>query len=53
MGITNTRATIEKSKPPVVPTAKENQKSSVSLSIKKGTKPRTVESTVRKTGMIL
>ena len=48
-GITNTRAIREKNRPPEEPTANENQNGSSLPSIKKGTKARMVESTVRKT----
>ena len=39
--------------PPVEPTAKENQNGELSPSMKKGTRPSTVEKIVRNTAMIL
>ena len=51
--MTNIRAKMENSRPPDVPMAKENQKASSCPSIKNGTNPRTVESVVRNTGIIL
>ena len=53
MGMTNIRARMENSKPPDVPMAKENQKASSCPSMRNGTKPKTVESVVRNTGIIL
>lgn len=51
-GMTNTKAGIENNNPPTPPVAKENQKGSSSPSIKKGIMPITVETTVKKTGII-
>ena len=44
---------MEKMRPPVAPTAKENQKGELLPSMKKGMRPKTVENMVRNTAMIL
>jgi len=44
---------MEKSRPPVDPTAKENQNEPRSSSMKKGTRPSIVERMVRNTAVIL
>jgi hypothetical protein len=43
----------ENSKPPIEPAANENQKISLSPSVRKGTKPKTVESVVSRIGNAL
>lgn len=53
MGKMNIKAIIENNNPLEVPIAKENQNESSLLFIKNGTKPNTVDSMVKKTGMIL
>lgn len=52
-GMTNIMAGIDSSKPPVIPTANENQKGSSDCSKKNGTNPTMVEITVKYIGTIL
>ena len=46
------RAKKENINPPMVPTARENQKALSSPPVRKGTNPRTVDITVKKIGTI-
>ena len=52
-GITATSANMENSNPPMDPTAKENQNGSLLPSMRKGIRPSTVDTMVRKTAVIL
>ena len=53
MGRKAKRPTTDIANPPMVPAAKGNQKASLPVPTMKGTKPRMVDTTVRKTGTTL
>ena len=52
-GSVHTTERMEKRRPLMEPVAKENQNLSPGPSVRKGIKPKTVEKTVRRMGMIL
>ena len=53
IGMNNTKAIIENNNPPIVPTAKANQNTSLLPSKRNGIKPKTVERIVKRIGIIL
>ena len=53
IGRMNITASMEKSMPEMVPTAKSNQKTSSGPSVRNGRRPRMVETMVRVIGLIL